>query len=162
MPDFSRYFGIMPNSSEYIVLVETLHVSSETPVVKKFGKSTEYHCFYEHGIALCFEGNILDSIDFYKQDRTVYSTRPETGGGTVDKKPTYKKVAKSAIPDFIDYTATGLDLVNKFGEPLEKGGGMSKKMDIWMRWTGFQVDIPDRSWETAKDCEWSSLTIYKE
>lgn len=154
MASYAQFFGIKPDSPEYTELLQTLNLSDSVckPVTRKFGKSTEYRCFYTHGIALCFENCNLDSIDFYKEDRSNQAATENR----------YSRVDSAVVPEFIGYEATGVDLVNKFGEPLEKGGGMGQKMDIWMRWNGFQVEVPDRNWDTAKDAQWCSLTIYQE
>lgn len=151
--DYVDYFGTVLRSAEYEDLLSLIQVPKALGVSKKFGPSTEYICFYEHGIALCFENEKLDSIDFYKEDRTNTST--------VDPSfPKYHKVSKEAVPKFIPYDATAGQLVEQFGEPLEKGGGLSSKMDIWLRWRGFQVEISNRDWDQAKDVEWASLTIF--
>ena len=162
--EYTRFFGITLDSSEYHDLLSTLNLSESTYTPRKFGKSTEYRCFYPQGIALCFESQKLDSIDFYKEDRSGNITAKEDGPKKPEQeeeqKRIYKKVDKSVVPGSIPYNATAVDLVNKYGEPEEKGGGLSQKMDIWMRWDGFQVDIPNRDWDTAKDTEWCSLTIF--
>lgn len=154
MACYTQFFGVEPDSLEYTDLLQALNLSDPAcePVTRKFGKSTEYRCFYPQGIALCFESGKLDSIDFYKEDRSNQTAAESR----------YNRVDSAVVPEFLGYEATGVDLVTKFGEPLEKGGGMGQKMDIWMRWKGFQVEVPDRNWDTAKDVEWCSLTIYHE
>lgn len=159
MPDYNQFFGIQDGSEKYHLLKSTLKVTDVTPHIKKFGTSTVYQCFFDQGVSLCFENSKLDSIDFYKQSQPTPSStslQKESSGQT-----RYGPVDKDVIPDFIDYESTGLDLVNKFGEPSEKGGGMSSKLDIWLRFTGFQVELPDRNWDTAKDSQWASLTIFE-
>lgn len=132
---------------ELLFALSLLNDSKKTVIVYK--PSTEYHCYYEEGIALCFEKSQLDSIDFYK----ISGDRPSSSK--------YKSVLRSRLPEGIDYNATGKELVEKFGEPLEKGGGMSSKIDIWLRWKGIQFEIPTRNWDLAKETGWSSFTLFK-
>lgn len=139
------------NSEDHKNLLSLLSLSKDG--VKKtiviYKPSTEYHCYYEEGIALCFENKQLDSIDFY---------RPTDGSS----KSKYKPVIDSRVPSEIGPSSTALQLVEKYGEPLEKGGGMTAKIDIWLRWKGFQVEIPSRDWDAAKDTQWSSFTMFKD
>ncbi|KAH3674226.1 hypothetical protein WICMUC_003468 [Wickerhamomyces mucosus] len=109
---------------------------------KKIYGSTTYYNLYQSGISICFVNLKLDSIDFYQ----------------IDKK--FKSVDESLLPLEVKHTTTGKTLVEKFGEPLEKGGGFNDKMDIWLRWERIQAEINDRSWETAHNSIWKSITIF--
>jgi hypothetical protein len=112
--------------------------------IKIYKDGTTYYCFYNAGLALSFTGDnkVFDSIDFYKNS------------------PPYSRVDVKYLPESIAYSATAKELVQKFGEPLEKGGGGSSRVDIWLRWPSFQVDIPSCDWDNAKDIEWTSLTYF--
>lgn len=108
-----------------------------------FGDTT-LNNLHEDGISFAFVKDKLDSIDFFQ----------------IDKK--FKPVKEELLPFGITETTLGKDLVEKFGEPLEKGGGINTKMDIWLRWGNVQVELDDQSWETAKSAKWKSATIFKD
>lgn len=138
--------GLSRTSVRLLGFLESRNIKldhSETHI-KKLPNSTTYYNIYSQGIALCFINDKIDSIDFYSAD------------------PKFKSIDESVVtlPFGIEKSYTGKTLVKKFGEPLEKGGGFSQKMDIWMRWDRFQVDIDDRSWETANNAKWKSITLF--
>lgn len=147
------YLNCEINSSLHKELLQKLNISDEDQnTIKKYPPSTEYHCYFDLGIALCFEAGLLDSIDFYKEENNSASL----------PSAKYKTVSKDRVPVEIGYDATGKDLVEKLGEPLEKGGGSGKgQISIWLRWKHVQVEIPTRDWDIAKDLKWSALTIFR-
>lgn len=151
---YEQYFDITKDSKEHHALLKALKLSSLTPVVKLYGIKLEYHCYFSQGLSLCFESGKLESIDFYKNQK------PSSSSPVGNSEP-YSSVKPENLPDFIGFNMTGKQLIEKFGEPVEKGGGLSQKLDIWLRWSGFQVEIGSRDWDAAKDIEWSSLTIFK-
>lgn len=152
--NYNRYFDVTKDSKEHHNLLKDLNILNLDPVIKNYGSKLEYHCYFLQGLSLCFESSKLESIDFYKkQDQSMLSS--------VKNNVLYSSVKRSNLPEFIEYNMTGKDLIEKFGEPVEKGGGMSQKMNIWLRWPDFQVEIESRDWDAAKDIEWSSLTIFK-
>lgn len=107
----------------------------------------EYVNFYSLGVSLCYFKNILDSIEFHN--------KPEGKFSSCDP---------ALYPSwFPEADASGKDLVVKFGEPLEKGGGTKKEtIDIWLRWKGFQVEMPTKNWDEAKDVIWCQLMMFQE
>ncbi len=131
---------------------------------KKF-KSHVCYNIYDKGISLTFitESNsnkslILDSFDLYKN----------IPNSMIQKR--YTTVSETMLPGNLKLKTTSKELVENFGEPDEKGGGINNKYDIWLRWDkvkvdnitlGIQVEIDDRSWETAQNATWSSITIFK-
>jgi hypothetical protein len=151
---YEQYFDITKDSEEHHTLLKVLKLSKLTPVVKSYGTKLEYHCYFLQGLSLCFESNKLESIDFYKNQEPSSSS-------PIGNSKLYSSVERESLPDFIDFDMTGKQLIEKFGEPVEKGGGLSQKLDIWLRWSGFQVEIRSRDWDAAKDIEWNSLTIFR-
>lgn len=142
MIQWNKYLGCELKDLEE--LWKELEVTPDkADVSKTYSDGTLYHCFYELGIALSFVGSqqTFDSIDFYK------ATKP------------YSPVDAKLLPDGVPHSATAKDLVEMYGEPIEKGGG--GRMDIWLRWSQFQVEIPSGNWDDAKDVQWSSLTYFK-
>lgn len=126
-------------------LQENFHIElSAAEDIKEYSDGASYYCFYEKGIALCFINEHLDSIDFYRPAATSR----------------YKPVSDQLLPAEIKTNDTGKTLVQRFGEPTQKGAG---RIDIWLRWDSKQleVQIPDRDWDQAKNKTWSSITINK-
>jgi hypothetical protein len=115
---------------------------------KTYSDGITYYCFYSKGIAIAVtKAGVIDSVDFYKFLDTT--------------KNKYRPADEKLLPQFIQGVHTGLDLVNKFGEPLEKGGGGANvKSDIWLRWESFEVVFSEKLWDTAKDVQWTSLTVF--
>ncbi|KAH3672373.1 hypothetical protein WICPIJ_010058 [Wickerhamomyces pijperi] len=136
--------GLTTTDPKLLSFLESKGLILDPSQIKKLSNSTLYYNIYNKGIAFCFVNDKLDSIDFYSID------------------PKFQTVDVSLLPfaEMLSRDSTGKDLVEKFGEPLEKGGGFSQKMDIWMRWERFQVEINDKSWETAKDSNWKSITVF--
>lgn len=137
------------------LLSQILHVDFEKESTIRTYKdgSTDYN-FYSKGISVFTTKNgdqdIVDSIDFY-----LIQT----------KSTSLMKVVTDELdlPLNISREDTGQSLVEKFGEPLEKGGGMDKgAMDIWLRWNYLQVEINEKSWNAAQTSKVRSITIFKE
>lgn len=148
---FDEYFGCSINSDLHKKLLLTLSIPADAQItIVTYKPATEYHCYYDLGIALMFENKLLDSIEFYKPDPVTQSSSK------------YKPVDAKRVPKSIGFHTTGKQLVAKLGEPLEKGGGSKAHIDIWMRWKGIQADLAIRDWEAAKDTEWCSLVFFKE
>jgi hypothetical protein len=141
-----KWYELLGHAEGDSVIVEYLlrhGIDVKAADVKQFGNGTTVYNFYSHGISLAFENKLLDSIDFFVKDKR------------------FKSVDKSLVlPLGITLETTGKELVEKFKEPLEKGGAMNSKIDIWLRWPNFQIDLDDRSWETAQNAKWNSLTIF--
>ncbi|KAH3664154.1 hypothetical protein OGAPHI_004868 [Ogataea philodendri] len=105
-------------------------------------KDCTIYNFYKDGFSIVLIDDQIDSIDFFLRNRSF----------TPCKLP---------LPGGISPEDTGSQLVEKLGEPMEKGGGNSTGIDIWLRWKGIQVELGDRSWDTAKDAPIKSITIFK-
>ncbi|AOW00224.1 YALIA101S10e03422g1_1 [Yarrowia lipolytica] len=103
--------------------------------------------FYKLGIALCFFNGALDSVEYFNKPSGKFS-----------------QCAPGLYPSwFPDPNDSGKDLVIKFGEPLQKGGGTKKEaIDIWLRWKNFQVEMPTKNWDEAKDVVWCQLVVFQE
>lgn len=147
------------NGSQHTALLDTLSIPRDaTKDIVTYKPDIEYHCYYDLGIALMFEKGVLSAIEYYKPN----NTKQESSELHSSPPSKYKNVDSVRIPASIGYHATAVQLVEKFGEPTEKGGGMKQHIDIWMRWKDMEVGIPSRDWDAAKDVEWSSLIIFKE
>lgn len=133
--------GYLKGSTVFSSFIECKGLDLSRCEEKIFGNTTLYN-LYQDGLSFAFVNDKLDSIDFFQ----------------VDKK--FKPVKKELLPLGIKKETKGKDLVEIFGEPLEKGGGMSSKMDIWLRWENLQVEIDEISWDSAKDVTWKSITIF--
>lgn len=145
----THFLGAAVGSRKHDQLLERLSLDPRDKKLVFYKPSSVYHCYYNQGIALCFEGSELDSIDFYS----------EAPGRSPEFK--YQPVSKARVPEGIEYDATAERLVQLYGEPIQKGGGMKAQMDVWLRWEGVQFEIPTRNWEAAKDLVWSSCTIFR-
>ncbi|ODQ78630.1 hypothetical protein BABINDRAFT_162340 [Babjeviella inositovora NRRL Y-12698] len=107
---------------------------------KTYPDGVTYYNFKASGISIAFDQKgLLESVDFYRE------VIP----------------AAMLLPFGISALDTGKTLVKKFGEPTEKGGGFKAKMDIWLRWEFFQVELDERSWEAGDQAQWKALTIFK-
>ncbi|KAG5358491.1 hypothetical protein CJU89_5081 [Yarrowia sp. B02] len=103
--------------------------------------------YYKLGIALCYYNGALDSVEYFNKPSGKFS-----------------QCAPGLYPSwFPDPNDSGKDLVVKFGEPLQKGGGTKKEaIDIWLRWKNFQVEMPTKNWDEAKDVVWCQLVVFEE
>lgn len=135
--------GLPQGSSELASFVESKGIDLANREERRFGNTTLYN-LHQEGISFAFTKDQLESVDFFQ----------------IDKK--FKPVKEELLPFGIMNSTLAKDLVEKFGEPLEKGGGINSKMDIWLRWADLQVEIDDQSWESAKDAKWKSITIFKD
>jgi hypothetical protein len=142
--NWNQALGKHEDSAEIKQFLESLGITlDDTEEKKTYKDGATYYCFYKLGVALCFTAKALSSVDFYKLNRRYSDVKPDL------------------LPEGISLTSTGKELVDKFGEPLEKGGGRAKAMDIWLRWNNLEIQINDRDWDTAKNCSWSSLTVFR-
>lgn len=94
--------------------------------------------YYDAGLSVTVVDNRVDSIDFYFAN---HSYRP----------------CHLPLPYGLRSDLTGAQLVSILGEPLDKGGG---GINIWLRWNGVQIELNDRSWDSAKDATMKALTIF--
>lgn len=114
----------------------------ESAMIRRFSSDTILYNYHNEGISLCFVKDKLDSIDFFWKDQT------------------FKPCQFTDLPFDLSRTITARELVEKLGEPEEKGGGINAKMDIWLRWKHLQVEIDERSWEAAHNATCKSFTIF--
>lgn len=119
--------------------IELNEKSAENCFISKDGATFDYLSL---GLSFYLIDGKLDSVDFYSIS------------------PKFSTVKPDLIPMGVRLEDTGKDLIMKFGEPLEKGGGMNAKMDIWLRWDHLQVEINEKNWDSAASARWSSLTIF--
>ncbi|GME91011.1 hypothetical protein B5S28_g1810 [[Candida] boidinii] len=157
LTDKDPWFSVLNKSlnDSKDLLSQILHVDFEKESTIRTYKdgSTDYN-FYSKGISVFTtkgdDQDIVDSIDFY-----LIQT----------KSTSLMKVVTDELnlPLNISREDTGQSLVEKFGEPSEKGGGMDKgAMDIWLRWNYLQVEINEKSWNSAQTSKVKSITIFKE
>ncbi|KAK9469284.1 hypothetical protein V1512DRAFT_255902 [Lipomyces arxii] len=139
-------------------------------VIKRYGANILYILYRPVGIALCFEDDSktgqfhLAAIEFYNGSKG-YSPTPE-------KLLPFKG---------INSITTAKDFVECYGEPSDKGGGVTQQFDIWMRWDvvaevtlweteisrsqgpqksiSMEVGIDDRDWDTASKGKWKSIIV---
>ncbi|KAK9447006.1 uncharacterized protein V1518DRAFT_422664 [Limtongia smithiae] len=123
--------------------------------VKMYGASTLYVIYYTAGLALCFERSKGDQFELEALE--LYSSDAQ-----------YRAVEASLLPiEGLSITTTGKELVQAFGEPDDKGGGMREGIDIWFRWdtvghgAGLEVQMDSRSWEDGQRCAWRSIIYFK-
>lgn len=140
--EWLKLIGVSKESEDFIKFISEKGLKLSESEQKSFKNTTLYN-FYNDGISFAFVDGKLDSIDFYQTDKKFKPVNPEF------------------LPFGITNKATGKDLVNKFGEPIEKGGGLSSRMDIWLRWNQLQVEMDEMSWDSAKDVTWKSITIFE-
>jgi len=134
--------GLGPKSQVLNEFLKLKNVDLATAEIKTFKDTTLYN-LYENGLSFAFVDEKLDSIDFFQKDKK------------------FKTVDSKLLPFGITNTSTGKNLLDIFGEPIEKGGGLNSRMDIWLRWDTLQIELDDQSWDTAKDANWKSITIFK-
>ncbi|KAG7733256.1 hypothetical protein KL948_001759 [Ogataea haglerorum] len=115
-----------------------LDIKNSTKVILK---DCEIYNFYDDGVSFVIISNKIHSIDFFFRNK---SFRP----------------CQLALPYDLDSEFSGRRLLEVLGEPLEKGGGTSANINIWLRWKNLQVELDDKSWETAKDALVKSITIF--
>ncbi|ODQ63586.1 hypothetical protein NADFUDRAFT_53249 [Nadsonia fulvescens var. elongata DSM 6958] len=157
--EWETILGINDTSAEYKGVLTKLCVEVDTDAdVITYSDGMTYHCFHKQGIAFAFMKNsdnalFLDSIDFYYPRKSASSI----------KEKTYAPVSPQFLPSWLKPDTTGKDLLEMFGEPEEKGGGITEqKINIWLRWNNFQVDLDDKNWETGQDSVWNSMTMFTE
>ncbi|GME68269.1 unnamed protein product [[Candida] boidinii] len=144
-----------PLSGSKDLLSQILHVDFEKEsTIRTYKDGSKDYNFYSKGISvfttISSGQDVVDSIDFY----LIQS-----------KSTSLMKVVTDDLnlPLDISREDTGQSLVEKFGEPLEKGGGMDKgAMNIWLRWNHFQVEINEKSWNSAQTSKVKSITIFKD
>ncbi|KAG7851265.1 hypothetical protein KL941_000934 [Ogataea angusta] len=115
-----------------------LDINSATKVVLR---DCELYNFYDAGVSFVIINNKVDSIDFFFRNKSFTP-------------------CQLALPYELDSGFSGKCLLEVLGEPSEKGGGTSSNINIWLRWKNLQVELDDKSWETAKDALMKSLTIF--
>ncbi|KAK9373908.1 uncharacterized protein V1513DRAFT_447934 [Lipomyces chichibuensis] len=149
-------------------------------LIKRYGNDTIYVIYHAAGVALRFtklSGTMstdlfeLDSLELYNADER------------------YAPVSESILPfKGITHSTTAQQFIQAYGEPTQKGGGLSQSLDIWLRWdpfdslstifpndssgsdrtntatyprqTGLEIQIDNRSWDSASNSKWKSLTLY--
>ncbi|KAK9493883.1 hypothetical protein V1508DRAFT_438536 [Lipomyces doorenjongii] len=149
-------------------------------LIKRYGNDTIYIIYYAAGIALRFtklSGSTstdlfeLDSLELYNADER------------------YAPASESILPfNGLTNSTTAQQFIQAYGEPTAKGGGFSQSFDIWLRWdpfdsistiirndssgpdmtntttstrqTGLEIQIDNRSWDSASNSKWKSLTLY--
>lgn len=112
--------------------------------VKNYSDGVVYYCFFPRGVAISLQMGVVDAIELYQEDSE------------------YGKVASESIPFPLESDSTGKDLVEKFGEPIEKGGGTkAQPIDIWLRWANFEITIKSRDWNEAQKIPWSTASIWE-
>ncbi|CDK24321.1 unnamed protein product [Kuraishia capsulata CBS 1993] len=147
---WDELIGLSKEQCERSYLMRHTGGTFDQASLRTYSDGTSVYSFYEKGLSFGFlKDGTLDSIDFYND---------KTSGGV----RAMKTVADSVpLPFGITKQDTGRSLVTKFGEPKEKGGGFNAKIDIWLRWDNFQVDIDNKSWDQAPNSRWSAFTIYR-
>lgn len=130
--------GVEIEDEKFIKFVDNLQICMNDAEIKKVGDSFLYN-FYKIGLSMNFINNKLDSIDFFG----------------IDSK--FNQIDESLLPLDIKLSTTGKNLIELFGEPLEKGGG---SIDIWLRWKNFQIDLNDKNWNYASNATRKSITIF--
>ncbi|CCH43272.1 hypothetical protein BN7_2820 [Wickerhamomyces ciferrii] len=142
--DWFGTIGYSKESDEFNSLLKSIKLDLDTAEVREFKDSISYN-FYKDGLSFTFINGILDSIDFFIKDRKFKSINDDL-----------------ELPFEITKNFTGQKFVEKFGEPIEKGGGLNSKLDIWLRWNNLQVEIDEQNWDAAQTANWKSLTIFKD
>ncbi|KAG7877881.1 hypothetical protein KL905_001147 [Ogataea polymorpha] len=134
-----RWISLLGSELEPALLQKVgLDIKNSTKVVLK---DCEIYNFYDAGVSFVIVNNKIDSIDFFFRNK---SFRP----------------CQLVLPYNLDSEFTGSRLLEVLGEPLEKGGGTSSNINIWLRWKNLQIELDDKSWETAKDALIKSITIF--
>lgn len=96
---------------------------------KRFEPNTEYINYRQHGVSLCFEAGVLDTVHFYRSG--------------VDG---YQKTFASPLPLKLSMSHKGVDIVRALGEPTSKGG--AGRM-IWLSYDhlGLKFDLASATFD---------------
>eukprot|EP01135_Chromosphaera_perkinsii_P004601 Nk52_evm1s291 gene=Nk52_evmTU1s291 len=96
-----------------------------------------YKCL---GLSLCFEENRLDAIHMYNEGFDEYEQY------------------KGALPYHLDWQDVNANVVRKFGEPSDKGGG---RIPVWISYDnkGLQVDFKSIDWNDVNN-PMTCITIF--
>lgn len=133
--------GKQLSECEELFGLNCLHVKEAQ--IRKYTDGTVYYCFFHHGVAIGMQNGLVDVVELYQENSD------------------YAKVASKCVPLPLESGCTGKNLVDIFGEPLEKGGGTkSQPIDIWLRWKSFEVTIKSRDWNEAQNLPWATASIW--
>ncbi|KAK9344552.1 hypothetical protein V1522DRAFT_453062 [Lipomyces starkeyi] len=149
-------------------------------LIKRYGNDTIYVIYHAAGIALRFtKPSDMTSTDLFELDSLELYNADER----------YAAASASILPfNGIANSTTAQEFIQVYGEPTQKGGGFSQSLDIWLRWdpfdsistiisndgsgsdgpntttstrqTGLEIQIDNRSWDSASNSKWKSLTLY--
>ena len=91
--------------SRWLALVGIHDAERDASDRKRFETNTEYINYRHHGVSLCFERGLLDTVHFYRAGVDGYATS-----------------YAAALPHGASMEFKGVDIVLALGEPTSKGG----------------------------------------